>query len=89
MVNLVNIILYIAGGLILLGMLTALWRFIKGPTSADRIMAFDVMTVTSIALIALIAVFNNKFIYLDVALVYGLLSFTGVIVVARFIEKGM
>ena len=85
----VNILLYIAGSLILLGMLTALWRFIKGPSSADRIMAFDVMTVTSIALIALIAVFNNRIIYLDVALVYALLSFTGVIVVARFIEKGL
>ena len=49
----VEIILYIAGGLILMGMLTALWRFVKGPSSADRIMSFDVMTVTSIALIAL------------------------------------
>ena len=85
----VEIILYIAGGLILLGMLTALWRFVKGPTSADRIMAFDVMTVTSIALIGLIAFFNNRIIYLDVALVYGLLSFTGVIVIARFLEKGL
>ena len=85
----VKIILYMAGGFILLGMLTALWRFIKGPSSADRIMAFDVMTVTSIALIALIAFFNNRIIYLDIALVYGLLSFTGVIVIARFIEKGL
>lgn len=84
-----NIILFIAGGLILLGMLTALWRFVKGPSSADRIMAFDVMTVTSVALIALIAFFNNRIIYLDVALVYGLLSFTGVIVIARFLEKGL
>ena len=85
----VEIILYIAGGLILLGMLTALWRFVKGPSSADRIMAFDVMTVTSIALIGLIAFFNERIIYLDVALVYGLLSFTGVIVIARFLEKGL
>ena len=85
----VEIILYIAGGLILLGMLTALWRFVKGPSSADRIMSFDVMTVTSIALIALIAFFNNRIIYMDVALVYGLLSFTGVIVIARFLEKGL
>jgi multicomponent Na+:H+ antiporter subunit F len=85
----VNTILYTAGGLILLGMLLSLIRFIKGPSSADRIMAFDVMTVSSIALIALIAFFNNRIIYLDVALVYGLLSFTGVIVIARFIEKGL
>lgn len=85
----VDIILYTAGILIMLSMLTSLWRFIKGPTSADRIMAFDVMTVTSIALIGLIAFFNDRIIYLDVALVYGLLSFTGVIVIARFMEKGL
>jgi len=85
----VNTILYTAGGLILIAMLLSLIRFIKGPSSADRIMAFDVMTVSSIALIALIAFFNNRIIYLDVALVYGLLSFTGVIVIARFIEKGL
>ncbi|PKP05040.1 MAG: cation:proton antiporter [Bacteroidetes bacterium HGW-Bacteroidetes-6] len=85
----VETILYIAGGLILLGMILSLWRFIKGPRTADRIMAFDVMTVSSIALMALIALFNNRIIYLDVALVYGLLSFTGVIVIARFIEKGL
>ena len=82
----VNTILYTAGGLILIAMLLSLIRFIKGPSSADRIMAFDVMTVSSIALIAF---FNNRIIYLDVALVYGLLSFTGVIVIARFIEKGL
>ena len=85
----VKIILFIAGAFILMGMLLALARFIKGPSSADRIMAFDVMTVSSIALIALIALFNNRIIYLDVALVYGLLSFTGVIVIARFMEKGL
>jgi len=83
------IILYIAGALILSGILLALWRFMKGPRTADRVVAFDLMTVTSIALMGLIALFNNRIIYLDVALVYGLLSFTGVIVVARFIEKGL
>lgn len=85
----VNTILYTAGALIITGMLLSLWRFLKGPHIVDRVMAFDVMTVSSIALIALIAFFNNRIIYMDVALVYGLLSFTGVIVIARYIEKGL
>ncbi len=85
----VNIILYTAGALILIGMLLSLWRFLKGPHIVDRVLAFDVMTVSSIALIALIAFFNQRIIYLDVALVYGLLSFTGVLVIARYIEKGL
>ena len=32
---------------------------------------------------------DNRYIYLDVALVYGLLSFLGVLAVARFLEKGI
>ncbi|NSW44855.1 MAG: cation:proton antiporter [Bacteroidales bacterium] len=85
----VNTILYTAGGLILIGMLLSLWRFLKGPHMVDRVLAFDVMTVSSIGLIALIAFFSNRIIYMDVALVYGLLSFTGVLVIARYIEKGL
>ncbi|MGQ9846184.1 MAG: monovalent cation/H+ antiporter complex subunit F [Bacteroidales bacterium] len=85
----VNIILYTASALIIIGMLLSLWRFLKGPHIVDRVLAFDVMTVSSIAMIAMIAFFNNRIIYMDVALVYGLLSFTGVLVVARYIEKGL
>jgi multicomponent Na+:H+ antiporter subunit F len=38
--------------------------------------------------IALLAHVADRFIYLDVALVYGLLSFLGVLAVARYLEKG-
>ena len=68
------------------GFLLALWRFIQGPTAADRVVAFDVLTVISITLIALAALAEGRGIYLDVALVYALLSFLGVIAVARYLE---
>lgn len=85
----VNTILTISVVLILLSVLLSLYRFIKGPNTADRVIAFDVMTIASIGLIALIAYFDNRIIYLDVAVVYGLLSFIGVIVVAKFLEKSL
>ena len=66
--------------------LLAAWRFIKGPMAADRVVAFDVMTVISIAIIVLAALAEGRGIYLDVALVYALLSFLGVIAVARYLE---
>jgi multicomponent Na+:H+ antiporter subunit F len=68
--------------------LLALWRFVKGPSSADRVVAFDVMTVVGITGIVLIALLEGRGIYIDVALVYALLSFLGVIAVARFLERG-
>jgi len=64
-------------------------RFIKGPTCADRMVALDAMTIAGISVIVFIAVFANRAIYLDVAMVYGLLSFLGVIAVARYLEKGL
>ena len=85
----VNILLYISLGFMLLGISLSMIRFIKGPLTVDRVISFDVITVSSLGLIALIANFTNRFIYIDVALVYGLLSFIGVLIVARYLERGL
>jgi multicomponent Na+:H+ antiporter subunit F len=66
--------------------LLAVGRFIKGPTAADRVVAFDVLTVISISIIIYAALAEGRGIYLDVALVYALLSFLGVIAIARYLE---
>ncbi|NOQ79610.1 MAG: cation:proton antiporter [Gammaproteobacteria bacterium] len=66
--------------------LFALLRFIKGPSTFDRVIAFDVLTVVSITFIVLSALIEERGIYLDVALVYALLSFLGVIAIARYLE---
>jgi len=78
----------LAVSLILLGNLFSIVRLVKGPTPIDRVIAIDVMTVTSISIIVLLAHFGGRFIYVDVAIVYGLLSFLGVLAVARYSEKG-
>ena len=49
----------------------------------------DVLTIIAIVLIALYAHIADRFVYLDVAAVYGLLSFLGVLAVARYLEKGL
>ena len=85
----VNTILSIALGIMLLAIILSLIRFIKGPCYSDRIIAFDVMTISSLAIIAGIAYLTNRIIYLDIAMVYGILSFLGVLVVARYLEKGL
>jgi multicomponent Na+:H+ antiporter subunit F len=66
--------------------LLALVRFVKGPSAVDRVIAFDVLTVVSITFIVLAALIEERGIYLDVALVYALLSFLGVIAISRYLE---
>ena len=85
----VNTILTIAAIIMMLAILLTLYRFFNGSTECDRLVSFDVMTVSSLALIGLYAKFSGRIIYLDVAMVYGLLSFLGVIIVARYFEKGL
>ena len=82
-------LLNVAQGLIFFSILFGMLRLILGATTVDRVIAIDLLTVISIALIALFAHHAGRFIYLDVALVYGLLSFLGVLAVARYLEKGL
>jgi multicomponent Na+:H+ antiporter subunit F len=85
----VESLVYLAATLAGIAFLLALWRFFKGPSAADRVVAFDVLTIVSITGIVLVAFAEGRGIYLDVALIYALLSFLGVIVVARYLERGL
>ena len=80
--------LAIAAGLILVGVVFAMIRLAIGRDSVDRIAALDLLGIITISLIALYAHLADRFIYLDVALVYGLLSFLAVLAIARYLERG-
>ncbi len=85
----IDTILTIAAVLIMIAIFLSAYRFIIGPDLVDRVISFDVIGVASIALITIITHFANRMIYLDIAIVYGLLSFLGVIIIARYLEKGL
>ena len=74
---------------ILLAVLLSMYRFLKGPTTFDRIAAFDTMTISMIGLIWIITYLTERMIYIDVAIVYGLLSFLGVIIISKYKEKSL
>lgn len=64
-------------------------RALRGPTAPDTLVAVDgVITITT-ALLVLLGLFLGRRIYVDVALVYAVLAFVGVIAVARYLERGL
>jgi len=85
---LAEIILQIAVVLIFFSIAFGVLRLVIGRTAIDRVVAIDMLTVVTIALITLYAHISGRFVYLDVALVYGLLMFLAVLAIARFLEKG-
>ena len=84
-----DLIYNIAAIIALTGMVLSFVRLILGPTIADRAVALDGMTIIAISLIVFIAYYSNRVIYLDVAIVYGLISFIGIIAIARYLERGI
>ena len=72
-----------------LGLALASLRFAKGPGAIDRIVALDAMTIIASSLIVAFALFSGRRIYVDVGLVYGLVSFAGVVALARYLEGGL
>ncbi|MCI4463924.1 MAG: cation:proton antiporter [Caldisericum sp.] len=65
------------------------YRLVKGPDTPNRVMALDTITTLFIALFVLFALVFDRSFYMDVAVVYAIISFVGVLVVARFIERGL
>lgn len=84
-----ELLFWIAGILATVAGVLAFVRIILGPTSADRMVGLDGLTIIAISFLAFIAIVADRIIYLDVALVYGLVSFLGVVALARYLERGL
>jgi len=85
---LADTILLAAAVLIFFGISFGVLRLVLGPSVIDRIAAIDTLTIVSISTIAFYALVADRFIYLDAALVYGVLSFLAVLAVARYLKGG-
>ena len=71
------------------GALLTVYRLIKGPRVASRIVALDTMGMVTMPMIAAMALYGHRSIYLDVAMVYAVLSFLGVLAFARYADRGV
>lgn len=69
-------------------MLLALFRAILGPTLFDRVLAINMFGTKTVLLVAIIGVMSSNASYLDIALVYAMINFIGVLAVLRFFEFG-
>lgn len=76
------------GGALFLAVTTLLSmiRVIKGPTRGDRIIGINVIGTKTIVVMALISSLLKESYFMDVVLVYALISFIASFVVARELD---
>jgi multicomponent Na+:H+ antiporter subunit F len=82
-----TLVLSVAFAAVTIAMFLALWRIVRGPTLADRVVALDLMATLTIGFILIYAVTTAQTILLDIAIVLALIAFLGTVAFAYFIEK--
>ena len=81
------IVVIVAGALMGVGAIGAVWRIIKGPSALDRIIASDVLVATVMCALGAEMAVNGHTDTLPVMLGLALFGIVGSVSVARFISS--
>lgn len=74
--------------LVLLSLVPILLLLWRGPTAWDRLLAYNTASNRVVIVVCIVAVAAGQSVYLDVAVGYAALSFLGVVIISRFLERG-
>jgi multicomponent Na+:H+ antiporter subunit F len=87
MINLYTTFLFVVIALALC-IILALIRVLRGPTAPDRVVGVD--TINTMVIVGMVAfgIAYQEVIYIDVAIVYALLSFISTLFIAKYLEGG-
>ncbi|MDA8743443.1 monovalent cation/H+ antiporter complex subunit F [Rubripirellula amarantea] len=86
--NSVFAVLSITSICILITMSLALIRAMKGPTVFDRVLALNMFGTKTVLLICVASFMQGRTDFLDLALLYSLMNFIGMVALLRFTTKG-
>jgi multicomponent Na+:H+ antiporter subunit F len=75
-------------GFLILAIVISLIRVVKGPTAPDRIVGLDTINTIVIVGMVIFGFISDSVIYIDVAIVYALLSFISTLFIAKYLEGG-
>ena len=78
----------IALAMLALAMLLCLFRLLRGPSMADRVLALDTLYINSLAGLMVAGVRLDDPTFFDAAIVISLLGFIGTVAFAKYMLRG-
>lgn len=78
----------VALAMLALAMLMCLFRLMRGPATADRIIALDTLYINALAGLMVAGVRLAEPSFFDAAVVIGMLGFVGTVALAKFLLRG-
>jgi multicomponent Na+:H+ antiporter subunit F len=82
-----EILLDVALAIVSAALLISFVRVVRGPTLPDRVVAVDLVGVSSVGLMVLGSASTGEREFLDAAVVIALLGFLGTVAYARYVVK--
>jgi len=73
--------------MLMVALVLAFVRLVRGPTLPDRVVALDLIAVLSVGFIAMYALDNDQPVFLDAGIVLALVAFLGTVAFARYLER--
>ena len=77
-----EILLYVQIGLCTF----CLYRIIRGPTVADRMVGIDIFGILVVGICAILAILTDRMFLLDVGIAWIILSFIGTLTLAKYLS---
>ena len=62
-------------------------RIVIGPTAVDRMIGLNIVGAQVLAMLVILAVEGKNAVYLDVALVYDIFGFVGILAITKYLER--
>ncbi len=78
----------VTGSLLLIFMIFSLLRGALGPTIPDRVVALDTINTLVVASMIVFGAYFEEVIFVDIAIIYALLSFVTTLYIAKYLEGG-
>lgn len=78
-----QVLLAVTGAALIL----AFTRLLRGPGLADRVVAFETLSMIGLTMTAIYAAVNHLTVLLDIAIAVALVNFIGTVAFARYIER--
>ena len=71
-----------------IAVIISLYRIVKGPTTPNRVVAFDSIGAMVISIVGILSIVLDTLSFLDASLIIAILAFLSTIGISRFVEGG-
>lgn len=82
-----DFIFHIFLAFVFLSLALCLWRVVRGPDVADRMVGLDLLGMVFLVLITGHSLYCGERTMIDVAVVFSIITFFGAVAVARYLQR--